>query len=329
VENLIRVSLDRAYANVSPETPSAVKSALKAQAAAAKVRLENAAITAPKEGLTKDLTDKKAELDSKRRQKESVERRMSELIDIEKPRQKFKMIMSAAFAFLVALVIVGFFIISWHDQSVRRAIFSGQSGIQFITLFSLVIAIILFGITGILQDKELAALLGGLSGYILGRGVSNRMRTTEDGDQESGFSLMELLIAVAIILIIAAIAIPNLLKSRIAGNESSVVGTGRTINTAQVSYTAAHPKQGFSCDLATLSDAGLVDKVLASGNKSGYVFAMDCKKQKGAVVAYMWFASPISPGQTGQRFFCGDQTGVIKYSIKDAADCLQNGMALQ
>lgn len=77
--------------------------------------------------------------------------------------------MSITFAALIGLVIVGFFLLSSLDETIRQAIFSSETGIQFLTRFSLVIAIILFGITGILQDKELAALLGSLSGYILGR----------------------------------------------------------------------------------------------------------------------------------------------------------------
>jgi hypothetical protein len=76
---------------------------------------------------------------------------------------------STIFAILIGVVIGGFFLMAWIDDTVRRAIFSGQTGLRFVTLFSIVIAIILFGITGILQDKELAALLGRLSGYILGR----------------------------------------------------------------------------------------------------------------------------------------------------------------
>jgi hypothetical protein len=84
-------------------------------------------------------------------------------------RNSFKTQIALAFTFLVLLVIVGFFGVSWRDEAVRRSIFSSDSGIQFLTLFSVVIAIILFGITGILESKELAALLGGLSGYILGR----------------------------------------------------------------------------------------------------------------------------------------------------------------
>ncbi|SDF08417.1 hypothetical protein [Thalassobaculum litoreum] len=87
----------------------------------------------------------------------------------ESEKNEFKMIMSATFAGLVLSVIVGFFVVSYKDEYVRKSIFSNQSGIQFITLFSLVIAIILFGILGVLGDKELAALLGGLSGYILGK----------------------------------------------------------------------------------------------------------------------------------------------------------------
>ncbi|MGO6968124.1 hypothetical protein [Rhizobium leguminosarum] len=73
------------------------------------------------------------------------------------------------FAILVGGVIIGFFAIAFISPAVRDAIFTGESGIQFVTLFSLVIAIILFGVLKILEGKELAALLGGLSGYILGR----------------------------------------------------------------------------------------------------------------------------------------------------------------
>jgi len=126
----------------------------------------------PLAGAEGAFEQKQAEITTLLRQKDKVERAMSEVIDIEKPKQNFKTNISSIFAGLVAAVIVGFFVVSYTDEKVRREIFSGQSGIQFLTLFSLVIAIILFGITGILEGKELSALLGGLSGYILGRSSS-------------------------------------------------------------------------------------------------------------------------------------------------------------
>jgi len=89
----------------------------------------------------------------------------------------FKLEMSIAFTVLVAIVISGFFWIAFSSEDIKKAIFSPEAGIQFITLFAIVIAVILFGITGILEGKELSALLGGLSGYILGRGSGHVSKT--------------------------------------------------------------------------------------------------------------------------------------------------------
>jgi hypothetical protein len=110
-------------------------------------------------------------LKAKREELGRLDARIGTLLSPEVLGQSFKTWMSFVFAGLVLGVMVGFFFIAWKDETIRRTIFGGAAGIQFVTLFSLVIAIILFGITGILEGRELSALLGGLSGYILGRGT--------------------------------------------------------------------------------------------------------------------------------------------------------------
>ena len=141
--------------------------------------------------------------------------------------------------------------------------------------------------------------------------------------KQKGFSLIELLIVVAIILIIAAIAIPNLLRSRIAANEASAVGSIRTINTAEVTYASTYPDVGFAT-LASLGGsggssggAGLLDSVLASGQKSGYSFATSVGSGT-PVTVYSVTGSPLS-SQTGQRGFYSDQSGVIRYNTAGVA----------
>jgi len=150
--------------------------------------------------------------------------------------------------------------------------------------------------------------------------------------KQKGFSLIELLIVVAIILIIAAIAIPNLLRSKMAANEASAVGSVRTVNTAEVTYSSSWGI-GYSVDLPSLVTGGgagactasstsacLIDPVLSSGTKSGYTFlAAGTLPVNGINNGFEVNATPASVGTTGQRAFCSDQSGVIRFNTTGAA----------
>ncbi len=156
--------------------------------------------------------------------------------------------------------------------------------------------------------------------------------------KQKGFSLIELLIVVAIILIIAAIAIPNLLRARIAANESSAVASLRTLNTAQISYNSGYPTVGFAAGLSNLAGtscsppsstgACLIDTQLASGTKSGYAFSMVGSGGTPAST-YTAIASPLTPNQTGVRYFCSFADAVVRYSATAIATCTTAVLPLQ
>jgi type IV pilus assembly protein PilA len=148
--------------------------------------------------------------------------------------------------------------------------------------------------------------------------------------KQRGFSLIELLIVVAIILIIAAMAIPSLLHARIAADEASAVNSIRSINTAEISYQTAFPSIGYAAALTNLggpapctpspTSACLLDNTLASaspgnGSKSGYVFAATGLTPVNNVnTQYTIGTAPLTFNMSGIRNFCSNEDGVIRYN---------------
>lgn len=147
---------------------------------------------------------------------------------------------------------------------------------------------------------------------------------TTTGRSTGGFSLIELLIVVAIILVIAAIAIPNLLRARIAANESSAASSVRQIANAEITYNAAYPTVGFSPDLPSLggpstncspssTTACMIDSILSSGAKSGYVVnATGFSSSGGPNDSFVTGAAPQMFDATGVRDFCIVADGVLR-----------------
>lgn len=133
-----------------------------------------------------------------------------------------------------------------------------------------------------------------------------------DSQTQSGFSLIEVLIALTIIGIIASIAIPNHLASRRAANEASAQQSLRLLNSAEVTYRSTVGK-GLYGTVSTLAHWNLMDGVLGSGSKNGYNFTTG-DEPAASTTGFVMAAAPIVIGgvnATGTREFCIDQTGVL------------------
>jgi type IV pilus assembly protein PilA len=138
---------------------------------------------------------------------------------------------------------------------------------------------------------------------------------------QKGFSLIELLIVVAIVLVISAIAIPSYLRSRMQANETSAVGSVRIINTSAITYSSTYVNIGFPANMADMGGANpcspssttacILEDALSRGTKSGYSFVWT---GDGAIpsITYSLTPTPLVVGGSGQRMFCTDQTGVIR-----------------
>ncbi|MGZ4822561.1 MAG: type II secretion system protein [Terriglobales bacterium] len=154
--------------------------------------------------------------------------------------------------------------------------------------------------------------------------------------RQRGFSLIELLIVVAIILALAAMAIPNLLRSKMSANEASAVSSLRAIANAQTTYAMTYPDVGFADQLTKLASAapgqpvdsthaGILDWVLGCPSqpcsKSGYQFSI-INPLGTPINAYNAVGTPLLQGQTGRRGFCSDQGGKITYDPDGGSSCV-------
>lgn len=169
--------------------------------------------------------------------------------------------------------------------------------------------------------------------------ISTLVRKRNRPDTEAGFTLMELLIVISIMLILMLIAIPNMLNLKSEANETSAIQSLHAIYEAETQYQTTYPANGYACSLAALGGqasagppspqaAQLLQADLASGEKSGYTFRIvNCTKEtvnnQDMYTSYEAVAVPQAVGKTGHRGFCIDLTGEIKSDPTGGANCTQ------
>lgn len=162
----------------------------------------------------------------------------------------------------------------------------------------------------------------------------------QHNQRSNGFTLMELLIVIAIILILMLMAIPTIGSLTKKGNETSAINSVQTITKAEIQYQSSYPANGYACTLPALggdpssgppspSAAQILQGDLTSGYKSGYIFTITCTDKVTAngmdrSNGYKITAVPQTVGKSGDRGFCSDQYGGIKYDPAGGTNCTQN-----
>jgi type IV pilus assembly protein PilA len=204
------------------------------------------------------------------------------------------------------------------------------------------------GASAVTSGKAIASLVCGLlffvpmafiAAIVFGHLAISEIRKSAGRLKGEGLAMAGLVLGyiwvagIPIFLIMAAIAIPNFLRVRMAANESSAVASVRIIETAEVTYSTNHPDRGYTCYLGDLSREQLINSELARGKKFGYQFdLLNCVPATpgGANMKFQVVAQPITPNQTGVRAFCSDESAIIKVDAGGSMrGCLQDGKMLQ
>jgi type IV pilus assembly protein PilA len=173
-----------------------------------------------------------------------------------------------------------------------------------------------------------------------GRRAAQRSMLTTDQKDPNGFTLMELLIVMAIIAILMLIAIPTVGSLKKKANDLSAVNSVQVIIKAELQYSDTYPSNGFACTLPALggdpnsgapsaASAQILQGDLTSGYKSGYIFTVACKDKVTVngvdrFNSYVITAVPQTVGKSGDRAFCSDQSGIIKYDPAGGTNCTQS-----